>query len=81
MPKTAMTEEAMQAAEAQIPLLAGRAFKHARNQALARFGCVVEVSGGNLVETFADGSNRVIKALPASMRVVAGSKRRLKIAR
>ena len=59
-----------------IPLLAAAAFARARERALAISGHVLEVHEGNLVETFADGTRRIIRALPAPIAINAGARRR-----
>lgn len=71
-----MTESDMLAAEVQIPALASRAFQHARDQALALGGSVLEVREGLLVRTFADGSQQIIRSLPPLVPVRIGLKRR-----
>lgn len=73
--KGVLNEQAMQRMERAIPELAGSAFKRAYQHALSSGGKVVEVVGGQLVETSADGSQRVLKTLPKPTQVVPGTKR------
>lgn len=70
-----LSERSMQVMEARIPELAGNAVRRAYYQALTTSGKVVEAVNGKLVETSADGGQRVIRNLPAPMAVVPGSKR------
>lgn len=65
----------LQTADELIPLLAARAFRRARDQALASSGRVMEACNGNLVETFADGTQRIVRPLPTPTPVAVGSKR------
>ena len=63
----------MRAAERRIPELASKAGHEAYKQALARTGAVVvKTSKGVVVERKADGSSKVIKALPPGKRVKVG---------
>jgi len=73
--KTVLSEQAMQRLEKSIPELAGGAFKRAYSHALSSGGRVIEAKGGKLVETSADGSQRVLKALPKPTPVAPGAKR------
>lgn len=73
--KPPLSEQAMQRLEKSIPELAGGAFKHAYQHALSSSGKVVEAVDGKLVETSADGTQRVIKTLPKPTPVAAGTKR------
>lgn len=73
--KVTLSEQAMQRMERGIPELAGGAFKRAYQHALSSGGKVVEAVGGQLVETSADGTQRVLKALPKPTVVVPGTKR------
>ncbi len=73
--KAVLSEKAMLAMEAHIPELAGNAVKQAYYQALTTSGKVLEVVDGSLVETFAEGGQRLIRDLPAPVAVVPGSKR------
>ncbi|MDR3413631.1 MAG: hypothetical protein P4L87_22200 [Formivibrio sp.] len=73
--KTVLSEKAMQRMEKSIPELAGGAFKRAYHHALSTSGKVVEAANGKLVETSVDGTQRVIKSLPAPTPVQLGAKR------
>ena len=53
----------MQRMEARIPELAGSAFKLAYWQALTISGTVMEARHGELVETTAEGTVRVIRSI------------------
>lgn len=73
-----LDEKSMQFLEERIPELAEGAVKQAYYQALSA-GCkVLEVVDGSLVETSSDGSVRLIRCLPESTPVAAGSKRLLR---
>ncbi len=65
----------MQRAEALIPALAQIALRRARWYALATSGKVVEARNGQLIESFADGSVRVIRNIVKPMAVTLGAKR------
>jgi hypothetical protein len=69
------TELGMKRKENRIPQLAENAVKQARTQTLASGRSVVEVVGGQLVETRPDGTQTVLKDIPAPTPVVAGQKR------
>lgn len=73
--KTTLTEQAMRTMEACIPELAGNAVKRAYYQALTTSGKVLEAVNGELVETSAEGSFRVIRHLSAPTPIIPGSKR------
>jgi len=73
--KNVLNEKAMQRMESSIPELASGAFKRAYHHALSTSGKVVEAANGKLVETSVDGSERVIKPLPASIPVQIGARR------
>lgn len=75
--KTVLSEQTMQAMESHIPELAGAAVKQAYYRALTVSGKVVEAVNGNLVETSAEGGQRLIRPLSAPVGVTPGSKRRL----
>lgn len=66
-PPTAMSEESMQRMEALIPMLAHIAVQRARWHALATSGKVVEARNGQLIEFYADGTVRVIRAIAMTM--------------
>ena len=74
-PPSAMNEESMQRMEALIPTLAHIAVQRARWQALAISGTVVEARNGQLIESYADGTVRVIRAIAKPMVVAMGTKR------
>lgn len=73
--KIVLNEKTMQVMEAHIPELAGNAVKQAYYRALTTSGKVLEAVNGKLVETSAEGGQRVIRSLPAPMAVEPGSKR------
>jgi hypothetical protein len=68
----ALDETAMQALEAHIPELAETAVRRAYYQALSTDGKVIEAVNGRLVETSADGQQRVIRTLKAPLPVQPG---------
>lgn len=70
-----MTEESMQRMETQIPELAGTAVKRAYWQALTTTGKVLEARNGQLVETTAEGSVRVVRSITKPISVTMGTKR------
>lgn len=68
-----LTEAAMQAAERRFPELAAKSGHAAYLSALAKTGAVVvKTSKGVIVERKADGTSKVIKALPPGKRVKIG---------
>lgn len=71
-----LSEKSMLAMESRIPELAGSAVRQAYFRALTTSGKVVEAVNGKLVETSAEGGQRVIRELSsAPVPVAAGSKR------
>ena len=70
-----INERSMLALEKRIPELAGSAVKRAYYQALSTSGTVKEAINGKLVETSADGAQRVIRNLPMPIAIALGSKR------
>lgn len=70
-----MSEESMQCLEAKIPDLAGSAVKRAYLQALTTTGKVMEARNGQLIETTADGSVRVLRSIAKPFAVPMGTKR------
>ena len=70
-----MSEESMQRMEAFIPMLAHIAVQRARWQALSISGKVVEARNGQLIESYADGTVRVIRTIAKPMAVAMGTKR------
>jgi len=65
----------MQRMEAQIPELAGTAVKRAYWQALTTTGKVLEARDGQLVETTAEGSVRVVRSIAKPIAITLGTKR------
>lgn len=74
-PPIAMSEESMQRMEARIPELAGSAVKRAYLQALTTSGKVIEARNGQLIETTAEGTVRVIRSIAKPVAVTMGAKR------
>ena len=70
-----MSEEYMQSMEARIPELAGSAVKRAYLQALTTSGKVIEARNGQLIETTAEGTVRVIRSIDKPVAVTMGTKR------
>ncbi|MBV5293552.1 MAG: hypothetical protein JZU58_14505 [Curvibacter lanceolatus] len=70
-----MSEESMQRMEARIPELAGSAVKRAYLQALTISGKVIEARNGQLIETTAEGTVRVIRSIAKPVAVTMGTKR------
>lgn len=73
-----LTEESMVVLEAGIPKLAEGAFLNAYYQALTTSGKVMRAVNGQLVETHADGTEKVIKAIHSPVKVTMGAKFQLK---
>ena len=65
----------MQRMEARIPKLAHIAVQRARRQALATSGKVVEARNGQLIESYADGTVRLIRTIAKPVAVAVGTKR------
>lgn len=65
----------MQRMEAFIPVLAHIAVQRARWRALATSGKAVEARNGQLIESYADGTVRVIRTIAKPMSVAVGTKR------
>lgn len=59
----------MQRMEALIPTLAHIAVQRARRQALAISGKVVKARDGQLIESYADGTARVIRTIAKPVAV------------
>ena len=74
-PPSPINEESMQRMEAFIPMLAHIAVQRARWQALAISGKVVEARNGQLIESYADGTVRVIRTISKPLAVAMGTKR------
>jgi hypothetical protein len=81
MKKINLSEQAMRSLEERIPELADGAVKRAYSQALTSNGKVLEALTGMLVESSADGSQRVIRALHPPISVAIGEKRTRRLAR
>lgn len=75
MPTIPMSEESMRRMEALIPMLAHIAVQRARCQALVISGKVVEARNGQLIESYADGTVRLIRTIARPITVVMGTKR------
>jgi hypothetical protein len=73
-----LTEESMIVLEAGIPKLAQGAFQRAQYAALTSSGKVMRAVNGKLVETFADGTETVVRDLPSPVHATAGAKFKLK---
>ena len=67
-----LDDAAMQADDARLPELAARAGRTAYQRALQESGKVIEAFNGQLVETSADGTRRVIRALRPQVPVQRG---------
>lgn len=72
-PINQIDEASMRILEERIPELAEAALKKARQRALDAGFPVTEVCDNNLVETFPDGSRRIIKALPPATHIPIGT--------
>lgn len=72
---TPISEESMQCWEAHIPELASQALKQAYLQALSISGKVVQARDGQLIETTAEGSVRIIRSIAKPITVSMGAKR------
>lgn len=70
-----LDENAMSYLETRIPELAEGAVKQAYCKNLAAGRKVVEAVNGQLIESFPDGTSRVIKSLVAPTPVVPGQRR------
>lgn len=73
-----LTEEVMSVLEAGIPKLAQGAFQRAQYQALMHTGKVVRAVNGQLVETFADGTETVMRTIHSPVKFTMGAKFKLK---
>lgn len=69
-----LTEESLLALEANIPKLARGAFERAYFDALTQSGKVMRAVNGQLVETYADGTEKVLRAIQSPIRVEIGTK-------
>ncbi|WP_043649995.1 hypothetical protein [Chitinilyticum litopenaei] len=79
MTKRVLDEKTMRTLEARIPKLASGAFAQAYANALTVSGKVLVARKGQLVETHADGSERVIRQLAAPTQVTVGTRRVRKV--
>lgn len=68
----------MSVLEAGIPKLAQGAFQRAQYQALTHTGKVVRAVNGQLVETFADGTETVMRTIHSPVKFTMGAKFKLK---
>lgn len=68
-------EKAMSSLETRIPELAEGAVKQACRKNLAAGRKAVEAVNGQLIESYPDGTSRVIKPLTAPTPVVPGQRR------
>ena len=69
-----LSEKSMCALEENIPKLARDAFEKAYYDALTNSGKVLRAINGQLVETTAEGLNRVVRNLPQPTAVKIGTK-------
>jgi hypothetical protein len=69
-----LNERTMRAQEKRIPQLAEEAAKKARAKTLTSGRSVVEAVNGKLIESRPDGTQRVLKPLPAPIPVTPGEK-------
>lgn len=69
-----ISEESMRFLEENIPILADAAIKQAYWQALASGSSVLVCENDVLLETFPDGSRKVIKQLAPQMTVTIGQR-------
>ena len=74
-----MTEESMTELEARIPAMAAGAFKHAMDQAMQSSGKVMRAVDGKLIESYADGTEKLVRVIHSLVKVTAGAKFKLKI--
>lgn len=73
-----LTEESMNVLEAGIPKLAQGAFLNAYYQALTSSGKVIRAVNGQLVETHADGTEKVIRSIHSPVKVSMGVRFKIK---
>ncbi len=73
-----MTEESMTVLEAGIPHLAHGALQRAYYEALTTGGKVMRAVNGQLVETYADGTETVLRSIHGPVKVTMGARFRLK---
>ena len=70
--KKQLDERTMARQENRIPQLAESAVKQARTRTLKAGRSVVEAVDGKLIESYPDGSHKVLKSIPAPIPVVPG---------
>lgn len=70
-----MSEESMKRMQANTPVLAAHTVKRAYLQTRTNSGKVIEARNGQLIETTADGSVRVIRTIAKPITVTMGTKR------
>ena len=64
-----LTEESMNVLEAGIPKLAQGAFQRAHYQALTTSGMVMRAVNGTLVETYAERTETVVRAIHRPIKI------------
>lgn len=69
-----LSEQSMQSLETNIPKLARDAFEKAYLDALTQSGKVMRAVNGQLVETNAEGKDRVIRSIHSPIKVKMGVK-------
>lgn len=69
-----LSEKSMRALETNIPKLARDAFEKAYLDALTQSGKVMRAVNGKLVETSAEGTDRVIRSIHSPVKVILGTK-------
>lgn len=73
-----LTEESMTVLEAGIPHLAHGAIQRAYYEALTTSGKVMRAINGQLVETYADGTETVLRNIHGPIKVTMGARFKLK---
>ena len=71
-------QNASEELDALIPFLAQQAWARAQQAALVHSGKVLCAINGQLIEKYADGTQRFIRQLPAPIKVTLGRKIRLR---
>lgn len=69
-----LSEKSMRSLETNIPKLARDAFEKAYLDALTQSGKVMRAVNGKLVETSAEGTDRVIRSIHSPVKVILGTK-------
>lgn len=72
-----ISEQEVRSWEKGIPELAGHALENAYKKALRAGSSVLEVVGNQLVESYPDGSRKVLKDLPKARYFKTGTKFRI----